>query len=101
MSRHRISEGYSGKILRLKLKWNFSQIYFFSRLITGQVVVSSSEIPSNAALGHSKIIRPILAYSESNTKQTVENTMLYFFFRLVSRFWLIHTQNFFFLCAYD
>lgn len=91
VSPHRISKAYSGKILRVKLKWNFSHICFFSRLITGQVVVASSEIPSNAALGHSKIIRPVLVYSERSRKQYVV-----FFFRLVSRFWLTHTQNFFF-----
>lgn len=79
VSPHRISKGYSGKILRVKLNWNFSQIRIFSRLTTGQVTVASSEIPSNAVFEHSKIIRLILAYSEISRKQTVEYGFLGYF----------------------
>lgn len=75
VSPHRISKCYSGKILRVKLNWNFSQICIFSRLITGQVVADSSEIPSNSVFEHSKIIRLILAYSEISRKQTDEKNM--------------------------
>lgn len=35
---------------RIKLSWNFSQIRIFRRLVIGQVMVASSEIPSNTVV---------------------------------------------------